>query len=216
MRVFESRVQTYRHFAHDPHTGVVDATHSVLRVTLKDRSAWVLDLAGAQHGQQRPVMSFADYDRAYIASILSRRAFSTSARSHQSVLKRHPGGIMLVMQWTDNQDYQIDELAEWEYHNVAVKELLKAKTDDHQRSKQELIDHLATAAREYVKYALHDPTSTARPLTAVLMNGDTEGLSEEDKGRVERKKARKIAGMDADTRELYETSTAAGAAFVAI
>lgn len=216
MRVFESRVKTYRHFARDPQSRVVDATHSVLRVTLKDGSAWVQDLAGAQHGQQKPVMPFADSDRAYIASILSSREFGTSARSVQSVLKRHPGDLPLEMRWSENQDYQIDELAEWEYHNVAVKELLKAKTDDHQRSKQELIDHLATAAREYVKYALRDPTSTARPLDVLVMNGNTENLSEEDKGRVERKKARKMARMDAGARELYETSTAAGAVAVAI
>lgn len=213
--MFEARVSMYRHLANDPLTGTHDAGHFVLRITLKDNSVWAVDLAGAQHGQRKPVLPFDDYDRDYIAKILNVRPFGEGAkRPRDFIFRRHPGNEILAMVLTENQDYQIDELAEWEYHNTTVQEVLKAKTDDFQKLKQELVDHLAMAAREYVKLAMRDSTSKAKLI--IVKHQGVENMSAEDKGRMERKRARKLAGMPADVRELYEKSKAGGSDFVMI
>lgn len=217
VRVFESRLSMLRHFASNAKTGIIDAIHSVLRITLRDSSVWVLDLAGAQHRQCKPLLPFPEYDRDYIAKILDIRAFGKSdINPERSILKRNPGNVINVMNLMANQEYQVDELVEWEHHNIAVRDLLKAKADKFERRKGDLVEHLATAAREFVKWTLNDPNSKARPMNMVSMTDEDENVSEEVKGRIERKRARKMASMNAETCELYEKTKAKGDAFVVI
>ena len=207
--MFKSRVLTYRHHANDPSTAVADTFHH----TLKDKTVWAVDVAGARHAQHNPVVPFANYERDSIAKVLDTRPFGTNARDIQvPVLARNPGGMMLAMQLEENLDYQIDELAEWEHHHITVPELLETKRKGFLTLKTQLVEHLATQAREYVKLAQSDPSSTAK-LILVRSHG-IEDMSEEDKGRMEKKRARRLAGMDVEIRKQWLEQEAEGTGFV--
>lgn len=213
VRMFNSRILTYRHHANDPSTAVSDNVHHILRVTLKDKSVWAVDVAGAQHAQQNSVVPFTNYARDSIAKILDTRPFGTNARNtHLPVLARNPGNMVLAMQHEENHSHQCDELAEWEHHRVTVPKLLKLKREEYLRLKTELVAHLATQAREYIKLSQGDPSSTAKLI--LVKNHGTEDMSDEDKGRMERKKARRLASMDAETRRQWEEEEAKGTGFV--
>ena len=209
VRMFDSRISTYRHHANNPSIAVFDNVHHVLRVTLKDNSTWAVDLAGAQHGQYKPVLPFSDYDKVSIAKILETRPFGASkGRPDIPVNARNPGNILPAISLTGNMIHQVDELAEWEYHHITVQGLLKAKSDVYHTLKAQLVNHLATQAREFVKLALGDPSSKARLIT--VSDIGIESMSEDDKGRMERKKARKLASMDTQTRSFFEEQEANG------
>ena len=212
--MIESRISTYCHRTDEPSTALFDTRHHILRVTLKDKSVWAVDIAGAQHAQHNPVVPFADYARDSIATILATRPFGTSARNiHDPINTRNPGNpsnLILMLQLSENLGHQIDELAEWEHHHVTVPQLLKAKREAYQSLKAELVQHLATQAREYVKLCQNDPSSTARSI--VVKNQGVENMSDEDKARMKRKRARAVAGMDADTRRVWEKHEAEGTA----
>jgi hypothetical protein len=212
--MLKSRILTYRHHANDPSTPNSDAVHHILRITLKDGSIWAVDIAGVQHGQHNPVVLFANYERDYIAKILATRAFGTSSRNiHDPVNTRNPGNpgsIMLMLELSQTLEHQIDELTEWEYQHVAVPKLLKAKREAYQSLKAGLVAYLARQARESLKSVQGDPSSTYRPIE--VKNFGTENMSDEDKARMERKRARKMAGMDADTRRLREEQGKKGTA----
>lgn len=152
VRMFKSRILTYRHHANDPSTPVSDNVHHILRVTLKDKSVWAVDVAGAQPGQHNPVVFFANHDRDSIAKILDTRSFGTNARNiHVPVLARNPGDLLLAMQLEESFSHQRDELAEWVYHHVTIPELLISKREEYLSLKTQLVAHLATQALEYVK-----------------------------------------------------------------
>jgi hypothetical protein len=210
VRMFDSRISTYHHHADNPSTAVFDNVHHVLRVTLKDNSTWAVDLAGAQHGQYKPVLPFSDYDKVSIAKILETRPFGASeGQSEIPVNARNPGNMFVALSLIDNTSHQADEFAEWEYHHATVQGLLKAKSDLYQTLKAQLVKHLATQAREYVKFTLGDPSSKARLIN--ISNFGNSSMSEEDKGRMERKKARKLASMETQTRSFFEKQEANGA-----
>lgn len=213
VRMFDSRISTYHHHADNPSTAVFDNVHHVLRVTLKDNSTWAVDLAGAQHGQYKPVLPFSDYDKVSIAKILETRPFGASeGQSEIPVNARNPGNMFVALSLIDNTSHQADEFAEWEYHHATVQGLLKAKSDLYQTLKAQLVKHLATQAREYVKLALGDPSSKARLIT--VSDVGIESMSEDDKGRMERKKARKLASMDTQTRSFFEEFEANGTSLI--
>jgi hypothetical protein len=117
---------------------------------------------------------------------------------------------MLMLELSQTIEHQIDELTEWEHNHVAVPKLLKTKREAYQSLKTELVAHLATQARESLKRIQGDPSSTYRPIE--VKNFWTENMSDEDKARMERKRARKMAGMDADTRRLWEEQEKKGTA----
>lgn len=214
VRMLRSRILTFRHRANDPSTPIFDTVHHILRVTLKDGSVWAVDVAGAQYGQHSPVVPFAQYARDSIAKILATRPFGTSFRNiHDPVSTRNPGNpgnILLMLQLSQTLEHHIDELAEWEHHHVAIPGLLKAKREAYQSLKTALVAHLATQARESLKHIQGDPSSTYRPIE--VKNFGTENMSDEDKARMKRKRARKVAGMDADTRRLWEEQEKKGTA----
>jgi hypothetical protein len=213
--MFKSRISTYRHHSSDPSTAASDAVHHILRVTLKDKTVWAVDAAGAQHAQHNPVVPFANYQRDSIAKILDTRPFGTNARNiHVPVLARNPGGLMLAMQLEENLGHQIDELAEWEHHHVTVPELLKTKREGYLALKKQLVEHLGTQAREYVKLTQRDPSSTAKLI--LVSNHGIEDMSDEDKGRMARKRARRLAGMDVETRKQWLEQEAEGTGFVTL
>jgi hypothetical protein len=213
VRMFDSRISTYHHHADNPSTAVFDNVHHVLRVTLKDNSTWAVDLAGAQRGQYKPVLPFSDYDKVSIAKILEIRPFGASeGRSDIPANARNPGNMFVALSLIENTIHQADEFAEWEYHHVTVQGLLKAKSDVYQTLKAQLVKHLATQAREYVKFAANDPTSKARLIT--VSDVGVENMSGEDKGRMERKKARRLASLDPKTRSLFEEQEANGTSVI--
>lgn len=213
MRMFDSRISTYHHYPNDPSTAVSDNVHHILRVTLRDNSTWAVDLAGAQHGQHKPVLPFSDYDEVYIAKILETRPFGASqGRTDIPVNMRNPGNMFLALSLVENTSHQADELFEWEHHHVTVQDLLKAKNDVYLPLKAQLTSHLATQAREYVKFAANDPTSKARLIT--VSDVGVENMSGEDKGRMERKKARRLASLDPKTRSLFEEQEANGTSVI--
>lgn len=124
-------------------------------------------------------------------------------------MRRHAqDGLLVAFQLLENLKYQFDELEEWEFFHVTVIEVLKAKTAEYQRLKNELVDHVATAAREYVKLAKKDPTSKAKPM--YLTNITAQNLSKEDKEKFDRQTARKVAKMDLERRKMIEEQKAKG------
>jgi dGTP triphosphohydrolase len=117
---------------------------------------------------------------------------------------------MLMLELSQTLEHQIDELTEWVHNNVAVPKLLKAKREAYQSLKTKLVADLARQARESLKSVQGETSSTYRPIEA--KNFGTENMSDEDKARMERKRARKMAGMDADTRRLWEEQEKKGTA----
>ena len=109
--------------------------------------------------------------------------------------------IQTVEQLEENLSHQFDELAEWEYHHLTVQKLLKAKREEYSLLKTQLVEHLATQAREYAKLTQRDPSSTAK-LILVKSHG-IEDMSDEDKGRMERKRARRLASMDVEAHRQW-------------
>jgi hypothetical protein len=210
-----SRILTRRQLENAPHPPLVgERSHHIILVTLKDGSKWAVDLAGAQHGQRKPVLRYADYKRDYIAKITGRRPYGTNAmHPERPILKRNPKtSILAVTPLLDNMTYQIDELEEWIFHNMAVNKILEANDRRYQALKKSLVECLATAALEYVKLECHEPTSKAKPIYVTDSSGVT--MSEEDKGRMERKRLRKLAEMDPSMREMFESAKAKGNAVI--
>lgn len=203
MRVFDAKVSMYRHFGSEP-DGTFVTTHHVLCLTLKDQSTWAVDLAGAQHGQYHPVLSFDDYSRDYVAKILHRQLYGAdSERPEKPVCSRHGlDGYDKAVDLAWNTDYQLDELCEWEHHHQPIGAMLKAKEADYQASKMQLVSTLATAAREYVKLTKEDPTSKAKPIWRA--NPGEPPLSKEDQERVDRKDARYMAKFSPDMLQMIE------------
>jgi len=121
--------------------------HSVLRVTLKDMSTWAVDVAGAQHGQLNAIVPFADYDRRFIAKNLGICPYGKNAVDVDTpVLTGNARDTVVTMQLGELRSHQADELAEWEYHNVTVRKLLKAKHEEYQSLKTDLVEYLAVAS----------------------------------------------------------------------
>lgn len=111
------------------------------------------------------------------------------------------------MSLTHNLDHQEDELEEWLFFHVPVNTIISANAAEFQNLKNMLVTHLGTAAREYVKFARGDSTSTAKPIVTFK---NPKELSEEDRGRMERKKARQLARMSPETRERLRRAEAEG------
>jgi hypothetical protein len=200
VRVYRSRVSTYRHHANDPSKAVSSTAHHILLVTLKDNSTWAVDVAGLQHGQDDPVLLFADYERTTIAEVVGTRPIGSSAKDIDiPILARNPGNMNLVEQLKGAFNHLIDELAEWEHHNFPVQKLLKPS---HQKVQFQLVEHLTTQAREYVKLIRGDPRSTAKLIPDTKDGWDD--MSVEEKARVERKIDRKRVAMAKEARKLEE------------
>lgn len=212
VRIFESRV-LIRYYPKGTASAASNNLHHVLCVTLKDGTAWVVDPAGAQHGQLKPVLAFADYSRDYIAKVLDRRPYGANERTPEKfVYERHArngaANMMIAFLLDQSLEYVADELAEWQSALVSAADIVKAKTADYQRLKSLLVAHLAEAAREYIKFANRDPTSTAKPI--VVCDTTLEGLSPAEKARAERKKARHLASMTPSERATLEEAAAEG------
>lgn len=187
-----------------------ERSHHIILVTLKDGSKWVVDLAGAQHGQRQPVMRYNDYKRNYIAKITARCPYGTNHQHPEyPICKRNPKtGIIASIPLRENVDYQIDELEEWIFRNVTIDKILEADPAEYQTFKKSLVECLATAADEHVKLHCQDPTSKAKPI--VVTDTPKPSMSKEDRERMERKRARKLAEMDSSMREIFESAKAKG------
>jgi hypothetical protein len=163
------------------------APHVVLCVTLADGVTWVVDPAGTQHGQNKPVLRMSDYHRDYVADFPDCSVPHGSTASMTQACREFPHLM-------EAENYQTDELHEWVFKNVALKHLLRVKPTEYEQLKKSLVAHLAAAARDHVNLTNGDPTSPAKIAGLQLPNPGS--LSEEDKGRMERRKARKIAAME--------------------
>lgn len=188
--------------------------HHILRVALKDSSRWAVDIAGLQHSQKKPVMRFEDYKSEYVEKIFASRAYGANAiHPERFIRKRRPGsGLedgLFACKVIENLEYQIDELEEWVFRHGPVDAILERGAPEFQTHKNMLVNHLATAAREYSKLANGDPSSTAKPMISVA-DEPPKGLSEEDKGRLARNRARKLANMSPEAREFMEQAKANG------
>jgi hypothetical protein len=162
--------------------------HVVLCVTLADGVTWAIDPAGAQYGQYKPVLRLSDYDRDYVAN------FPSCSAPHGSIASDTKSARSFSLPLMDIENYQIDQLHEWVFENVPIKHLLKVKTKEFVELKQSLVAHLAAAACDHVNLANGDSTSPAK-ITLLQHKSNPGLLSEHDRGRVERKKARMIADM---------------------
>lgn len=168
MRMLKARLLVRHHRYSNLSSAVTQTSHHVLRVTLRDQSAWAVDIAGAQHGQCRPVLPWDDYRRENVAEVVRRRPFAFDLDGlATSVDRRHPEGIdnmpfpdnmPVFLQLNENIDYQASALQEWT-SNHDLGNLLKAKAAEFQSSKSRLVSLLATAARDYRKFQMQEPGS---------------------------------------------------------
>ena len=72
MSIVEGRVNVkkkHQRVVHHRSNGPDNVTygHELLVVTLENDTAYVLDPAGAQYGQRKPVLTFEEYHREYVA-----------------------------------------------------------------------------------------------------------------------------------------------------
>lgn len=211
MRVKESRLLMRRHTA--GHAGNTSQNiHHLIRVTLKDGTAWAIDPAGAQYGQLKAILPFFEYDHHYVAKILARRPYGANEKYPEKFIQeRHPQDKLLLFRvFAQNRilEYVVDELAEWKFKHVTVETVVKSAEVEYQRLKLMLLEHLKTSARECVKWSSGDTTSSARPILAHDTTG--EDLPEEEKMRIKRKHMRRLASMDPKTREWVESEEAKG------
>lgn len=210
LRVFDSRVLLHRHYLGDTAVPVSQNIHHVIYVTLKDGTAWAVDPAGAQHGQNKPVVPFDEYNRDFVAKILARRPHGDSkVESERFTIERHPRDTwnIVALQMYSNLEHVEDEVEEWQLTHTSIENIIKTNSSDYQRLKSMLVDHLATAAREFLKYINGDPTSTTK---LIDLNAPPNDLSEEDRLRMERKRHREMAAMHPSHRELMESQKAMG------
>ena len=211
VRVLDSRVLLHRHSTKDTTAQVTSSLHHIICVTLKDGTAWAVDPAGAQHGQKHPVLPFDEYKRDFVAKVLVRRPYGENKlHLEKFTTERHPRE-----EWYESiavklgfvLEYVVDELEEWKVKHAKIEDIIKANADDYKRLKATLVTHLATAAREFLKHANGDPTSTAKP---VDLNASSQGLSKEERLKKQRKEDRTKAAMDPSMRKLLEDVQAKG------
>lgn len=206
VRVFDAKVNFRRHAFGNTGDAKVFTNHVVLRVTLTDGSTWAVDPAGAQHGQYKPVMRFSDYKRGYIARTTASKQhdegpmLSMSADLFQG---RLPEGNWELWKLWEHWRYHAFELQEWARKNTPLVDIVKAKRGEYITLKQSLVAHLATAARDYVNLMNGDWASPAK-ITLPQYSMSPALLSQEDRGRLERKNARLTESMDPEVRELLK------------
>lgn len=187
-----------------------NSKHHVVEVTLRDGDKYILDLAGSQHGQHKPVLPSKEYLAKYTSAILARRPLCASSRNPELYLPyRHAGFSLMAMMMHQAEvwEYVEDEFCEWvEFkYNTSVPAFLKS----HDVSS--LIDRVAWAAREFAKLARKEP-SAAKPLYVTLNTASFRRCSEEEKAIIARKKERRLAKMDRDSRERMQKAEADGTA----
>lgn len=186
--LFDAKLKTRLHFGANE---IRSQPHVVLCVVLADGITYVVDPAGAQHGQHKPVLPMPDYHRQYAAD------FPSCSVPHGTAASTTKACIQYSPHLMDVENYQIDELHEWASKNVALKHLLKVKPTEYEQLKKSLVAHLAAAARDHVNLTNGDTTSPAKiSLLKYQTNPGIDLLSEEDRGRVQRRKTRMIEAMD--------------------
>lgn len=199
VRVFDSKIKVLRHTS-GLATTTLQRVHHVLRVKLKNGAVWVIDPAGAQYGQLKPAIPYDEYHRDYVAAILDCRPYGFckywngdyTASRHSKDFANHIFSLML----NQISEHVADELAEWQFHNCSLATIVKAADGEFHRLKAMLLDHATVAAREMVKWVNEDPTTKAKPQPCNLVH-QYEYLSEEDKARFDRKRARDPARIKA-------------------
>lgn len=211
VRVLDSRKLLHRHSTKDTTAPVTSSLHHIICVTLKDGSTWAVDPAGAQHLQNQPVLPFDKYKQDFVAKVLGRRPYGSS-KLHLGnfTSERHPR-----QEWYEAVDVKLgfimnhitDELEEWLLKHAGIKDIIKASASDYSRQKAVLVAHLVTTGREFIKLCNGDRTSTTK---LIDLNDRSVTLSEEDKQRMDRKRARNMAAMDPSVRELMEREKAQG------
>jgi hypothetical protein len=213
LRMFDSRILLRQH-EEGSTTAATVFNHHVLCVTLKDDSVWVVDPAGAQHGQSKAVLPFSEYDRDFVAKVLDRRPYGTEARSSDKYFhERHSQYVFPMVIFGPGLygailEYVVDELAEWEFKHVTVGAIVRSIDGEYQRLKSMLIDHLTTAACDSVKYHNRRQKSPGQPI--LIRNTTREDIPEAEKQKIERKRIRKIAALSPFDREYLEKSHAEG------
>ena len=211
IRMLHSRVLLRRHCSYDKSVPTLQSVHHVICVTLKDGTSWAIDPAGNQHGQTKPFLPFAEYQRDYVAAILARHPYGArrpcpeklSVERHSDKFHNH----LFAYKMSENASYVIEELEEWQVKHGSIKSIIEANLSDYERLKNMLVNHLASAAREFTKLCEGDPTSTAKLINTTR---DPDTLSEEDKQRLDRKKARTTAAMHPSQQKMLEDMQASG------
>jgi hypothetical protein len=211
VRVLGSRVLLHRKSTKDTTAPVTQSIHHIICVTLKDGTTWAVGPAGAQHGQNEPVLPFDEYKHDFVAKVLARRPYGSSKLYLENFTReRHPreawyGAVDVKLRFI--LDHVTDELEEWLLKHASLKDIIKANASGYSRHKATLVAHLATTAREYIGFCNGDPTSTTK---LIDLNANPAKLSEEDRLRMERKRAREMAAMDPSVREMVESEMAQG------
>lgn len=211
VRVLGSRVLLHRHSTKDTTAPATQSVHHVICVTLKDGTTWAVDPAGPQHRQNKPVMPFDKYRQDLVAKILARRPYSSSKDHLENFTsERHPRQA-----WYEAVDVKLgfiiihvtDKFEEWLAEHISFEDLIKASASDYPLLKAQLVAHLATTAREYIKLSNGDQTSTT---TLINPNANAARLSEKYRQRMGRKQTRKMPNMDPSVREMMESMRAQG------
>lgn len=207
----QSRILLHRHSSYDKSIPAFQSIHHVICVTLKDGTAWIIDPAGSQHGQTKAFLPFAEYQRDYVAAILARHPYGERKLYLEKFsVERHPAdfyNLSYSCKMGENLGHVVDELEEWELKHGSIKSVIEANSGDYARLKNKLVDHLASAAREFTKFCHGDPTSTAKPID---LNANPATLPEEDKQKWKRKMERHMAAMDPSQLEMVKSEQAQG------
>ena len=125
--LFDAKLKTRLHFGAKE---IRSQPHVVLCVVLADGITYVVDPAGAQHGQHKPVLPMPDYHRQYAAD------FPSCSVPHGTAASTTKACIQYSPHLMDVENYQIDELHEWASKNVALKHLLKVKPTEYEQLKK--------------------------------------------------------------------------------
>lgn len=130
--------------------------HEVIKVTLSDRSKYIVDLAGAQYGQLQVIMPCEEYHSKYVTELCKEHAHGHQAEWFRA---RVAGSLDHEMPPTTDMRVPLiqDEIAkcldaavkEWETENKStVAQLLREKTPVFRAKKADLLAKISGDMRD--------------------------------------------------------------------
>ena len=197
------RVRRYRTATSSPQG---HETHRIIHAMLKNGDEYLVDLAGAQYGRYKPIVPFTSYMKDFAAKTLARELHGRNIDNYFAIVQmRHDaqseGLVRAGQRLCDlSKEYIADRLCDWEEENQTVSALLKANEEEFQEAKAKLVAHLGKAAQECIKFCNDDPTSEAKPLRLTTSSNMQSNLSDVEKARVEKKRARVLSKMPPEVR----------------
>ena len=130
-----------------------DYKHTILRVTMKNREKYVLDMTGAQYGWYEAVTPWPVYNASRVRSFTEVLPFG-SARDFLKARAVKCGG---QWQWIRSIKDQFAEVVDrivvrWQKDHISLTELLRLPEHDFQKNQASLVDAVEELLQRHKKF----------------------------------------------------------------